>query len=49
MALREIEVNIEHYADVKRGIVAPEYCGVCDYCKSVKKAKIRNYNELLEA
>jgi len=48
MALREIEANIEHYADVKRGIVEPEYCGACDYCKSVKQAKIRNYNELLE-
>lgn len=48
MALREVEENIEHYADVKRGIVVPEYCGVCDYCKSVKQARIRNYNELLE-
>ena len=48
MALREIGANIEHFADVKRGIVEPEYCGVCDYCKSVKRARIRNYNELLE-
>lgn len=48
MALREIEGNIEHFSDVKRGLVEPEYCGVCDYCKSVKQARIRNYNELLE-
>lgn len=48
MALREIEENIGRFADVKRGIVEREYCGVCDYCKSVKQAKIRNYNELLE-
>lgn len=48
MALQEVEANIEHFADVKRGIVEPEYCGVCDYCKSVKRARIRNYNELLE-
>lgn len=49
MALWEIEENIEHFADVKRGFVEPEYCGVCDYCKSVKQAMVRNYNELLEA
>ncbi len=48
MALREVEENIERYADVKRGLAEPEYCGVCDYCKSVKQARIRNYNELLE-
>lgn len=48
MALREIEGNVEHFSDVKRGLVEPEYCGACDYCKSVKQARIRNYNELLE-
>lgn len=47
VALREIGANIEHYAAVKAGMVAPEHCGHCDYCKSVKRAKIRNYNELL--
>ena len=49
MAIGEIQENIEHFADVKRGFVEPEYCGVCDYCKSVKRARVRNYNELLEA
>lgn len=48
MALSEIERNIRHYADVKQGLVPPVYCGKCDYCKSIKAARIRNYNELLE-
>jgi hypothetical protein len=47
-ALEEIRQNIGHYSDVKRGIVQPNHCGVCNYCKSVKTAKIRNYRELLE-
>lgn len=47
MALNEIRENMNHYIEVKQGIVAPEYCGHCDYCKSVKAATIRNYNELL--
>lgn len=47
VALREIEANIERYAEVKSGMTAPKYCGYCDYCKSIKRAKIRNYNELL--
>lgn len=48
MALSEIERNIQRYADVKQGLVPPVYCGKCDYCKSIKAARIRNYNELLE-
>lgn len=48
MALAEIEQNIPHFSDVKAGLVPPHYCGKCDYCKSVKAARIRNYNELLE-
>ena len=47
-ALYEIERNIGHYAEVKAGLVPPTYCGECDYCKSIKAARIRNYNELLE-
>ncbi len=47
MALSEIEDHINHYNDVKQGVTPPEYCGHCDYCKSVKAAIIRNYNELL--
>lgn len=48
MALREIEGNMPRFIDVKAGLEEPHYCGVCDYCKSVKKARIRNYSELLE-
>ena len=47
-ALREIEVNMPRFKAVKGGSEKPNYCGVCDYCKSVKKARIRNYSELLE-
>lgn len=48
MALREIEGNILRFIRVKQGLEEPHYCGVCGYCKSVKKARIRNYSELLE-
>lgn len=48
MALAEVEQNIGHFAEVKAGIVEPVYCGKCDYCKSIKAARIRNYNELME-
>lgn len=48
MALEEIAQDIGHFAEVKAGIVPPDYCGKCDYCKSIKGARIRNYNELLE-
>lgn len=47
-ALLEIRQNIDHYARVKAGEEPPVYCGKCDYCKSVKRAEIRNYSELLE-
>lgn len=48
VALDEIQYNIGHFAEVKSGMVPPKYCGKCDYCKSVKAAGIRNYNELLD-
>lgn len=48
MSLREIEGNMPRFIAVKAGLEEPHYCGVCDYCKSVKKARIRNYSELLE-
>lgn len=48
MALEEVAQNMEHFAEVKAGIVPPGYCGKCDYCKSIKGARIRNYNELFE-
>lgn len=48
MALREIEGNMPRFIAIKSGEEEPHYCGVCGYCKSVKKARIRNYSELLE-
>lgn len=47
IALNEIRMNIDRYAAIKNGEIAPMACGHCDYCKSVKRATIRNYNELL--
>lgn len=48
LAMDEIGFSIQRYIDVKRGLEPPKYCGHCDYCKSIKAATIRNYNELLE-
>lgn len=48
LAMNEIGFNIAHFAEVKAGSIPPQYCGHCDYCKAVKAATIRNYNELLE-
>lgn len=48
LALREIEGQMPRFIAVKAGLEEPHYCGICDYCKSVKKAGIRNYSELLE-
>ena len=48
MALREIESNLPRFIEVKSGFEPPKYCGKCNYCKSVKRARIRNYKELLE-
>lgn len=48
LALSEIEQNMQRFQAVKYGEEEPYYCGVCDYCKSVKRARIRNYSELLE-
>lgn len=47
-ALSQVEQNIDRFAAVKTGLEEPMYCGKCDYCKSIKKATVRNYNELLE-
>jgi hypothetical protein len=45
-ALSEVECNIQHIVDVKTGEVEPASCGECDYCKSIKHAGIKNYNDL---
>lgn len=48
MALVEMEGNMERFLAVKNGFEEPHFCGECEYCRSVKRARIRNYNELLE-
>lgn len=48
LALDEAASNMGRFADVKTGSAPPFCCGQCDYCKSVKAAGIRNYNELFE-
>lgn len=47
LAIDEIGFSIERYIAVKKGLEPPRYCGECDYCRKVKAARIRNYNELL--
>ena len=46
-ALYEVEANIPRIVDVKNGVAEPVMCGECDYCKSIKDAKIRDYSELI--
>lgn len=47
LALSEIKRNMERFILVKAGVEAPKHCGACDYCKSIKKARIRDFSELL--
>lgn len=47
-ALSDIEANMPRFIAVKNGEEEPRYCGKCDYCRKVKRAKIRNYLELME-
>jgi hypothetical protein len=47
-ALLEVEIQMPRFIKVKQGLEPPILCGKCDYCKSIKAATIRNYNELLE-
>ena len=35
--LAEIERDLPHIIAVKKGLVKPERCGVCDYCRATKK------------
>lgn len=47
-ALKEIELNIERYMDIKAGRTEPDRCESCEYCRRTKKSHIRSYKELLE-
>jgi len=46
-SLAEVEGNIDRYKAIKSGEIEPIRCGECDYCKSAKTARIRNYSELV--
>lgn len=35
--LTEIEALSKRYNAIKLGLLEPEYCGKCDYCKSIRK------------
>lgn len=48
LALSEIERNMPRFIKVKAGIEPPMYCGECEFCRLVKKSRIRNYSELLQ-
>ena len=37
LELEYFKNNVKRYNDIKKGIVAPTYCGECDYCKSIKQ------------
>jgi hypothetical protein len=44
--LAEVKENAPRYAAIKRGEIKPKGCGVCPYCKSVKRlTSISHYSE----
>lgn len=46
-ALEDVELMIDRFIQVKKGKEEPIHCGQCEYCKSIKKATIRNLKELM--
>lgn len=48
LAFKEVGENMPRFIAVKRGEEEPIACGECYYCRSIKKARVRNYAELLE-
>lgn len=47
IALEDVELMIDRFLQVKKGKSEPIHCGQCEYCKSMKKASIRNLKELM--
>lgn len=43
--LNDIEQHIPRIIDLKAGIVEPNQCGRCDYCRKVKKTKVYHIDE----
>jgi disulfide oxidoreductase YuzD len=47
--LEEIELKLPRIMDIRNGVVEPEKCGHCDYCRSIKKiVKPIHYLDLLD-
>ena len=47
VALDEIKENIVRYQSIKMGLITPDRCGKCDWCKMTKKLEhIRAMEEL---
>ena len=46
-ALEDVELMIDRFVQVKKGNADPINCEQCEYCKSIKKATIRNLKELM--
>lgn len=40
-----VQTNIDRVMDIKKGIIQPEICGYCDYCKNTKKLSVPIYRE----
>ena len=44
-----IDYTLPRIKELKEGKIKPNYCGKCDYCKSLKKVqKIYNYQDFFE-
>lgn len=42
-----VEGNVKRFDDIKKGLIEPVGCGVCDYCRSIKKVGgIVSYEDL---
>jgi hypothetical protein len=41
--MAELELYINRFADIKKGLINPGKCGKCDWCKSQKNAEIELY------
>lgn len=37
LELNNFKILVKRYDDIKKGLIQPNYCGECDYCKSIKK------------
>ena len=44
-----VEDLIDRYAMIKDGLIVPERCGTCDYCKRTKQINAPHLYEMAEA